>query len=184
VTAEPPLDEKVVLLERTLRSARLPHAFGGAIALAYYAEPRATVDLDVNVFVPPSKADRVLERLGRLGVSGKATNVIERGQVRLWWGRNPVDVFFAYDAFHHMCGARTRKVPFAGMTIPILSAEDLTVLKAIFDRRKDWIDIEQMMFAGAGAFDVAYVRDWLVRLVGKRDGRITRFDEAVGRVLG
>ena len=31
--------------------AGIPHAFGGALALGYVAEPRGTVDIDLNVFV-------------------------------------------------------------------------------------------------------------------------------------
>ena len=55
------LDEKVALLAETLAAADVPHAFGGAIALAYYATPRGTQDVDINVFLPTSAFDRVLE---------------------------------------------------------------------------------------------------------------------------
>jgi hypothetical protein len=48
------LPEKVVAIDRALDD--VPHAFGGALALAYYAEPRATVDIDLNVFVPVADA--------------------------------------------------------------------------------------------------------------------------------
>ena len=51
------LDEKILAVERALARADVPHAFGGALALAYYATPRATVDIDLNVFVPADEAD-------------------------------------------------------------------------------------------------------------------------------
>src|SRR5659263_502227 len=41
---EPSLPDKVVALDRALDDASIDHAFGGALALAYYAEPRSTVD--------------------------------------------------------------------------------------------------------------------------------------------
>ena len=53
------------------RSMATPHAFGGALALAYHAEPRATVDIDLNVFIPVERADEVLAPLGRLGVDDR-----------------------------------------------------------------------------------------------------------------
>ena len=56
------LDEKVALLARALVEKRVPHAFGGAIALAYYATPRGTRGVDVNVFLPASAFERVLGR--------------------------------------------------------------------------------------------------------------------------
>ena len=37
-----------------LDKRRIGYAIGGAIALGYYAVSRATVDVDVNVFVPPA----------------------------------------------------------------------------------------------------------------------------------
>src|SRR6185295_6284205 len=65
---EPSLPDKVVALHHALARAGVAHAFGGALALAYYAEPRTTVDVDVNVFVTVDHADDVAAALGPLGV--------------------------------------------------------------------------------------------------------------------
>jgi hypothetical protein len=46
--------ELIVAVHDHLERGRLSHAFGGALALGYVATPRGTVDIDVNVFVPPS----------------------------------------------------------------------------------------------------------------------------------
>ena len=53
----------------TPRWPRFPHAFGGALALAYYAEPRATIDIDLNVFVPADRFPDVAAPLVALGVA-------------------------------------------------------------------------------------------------------------------
>ena len=63
------LPEKIVALSEALES--VPHAFGGAIALAYYAEPRATIDIDLNVFVPAPRAREIATVLVPLGVAGE-----------------------------------------------------------------------------------------------------------------
>jgi hypothetical protein len=75
-------------------------------------------------------------------------------------------------------------VPFGDTTITILAPEDLLVCKAVFDRRKDWIDIEQMLVMTAGELDVDGVRGDLARLAGDDDERVARFDRAVEQVLG
>ena len=49
-------DEKIVAIEAALAAANIPHAFGGANALAYYGTPRATADIDLNVVIPSSRA--------------------------------------------------------------------------------------------------------------------------------
>src|ERR1700749_1918626 len=91
----PSLPEKVVAIHRALSTAKIPHAIGGAIALAYYAEPRATIDVDVNVFVPTDRWPDVRDALSGPGVDVKADEsaLARDGQVRLWWDRNPVDLF-------------------------------------------------------------------------------------------
>jgi hypothetical protein len=184
---EPALDQKVVEIEAALRGAGIPHAFGGALALAYYAEPRATIDIDLNVFVPPSDVDRVADTLVELGAhaDADARELARRdGQVRVMWGTTPLDLFFSDDRFHDEAATRVRTVPFGDTTISILAPEDLLVCKAVFDRRKDWIDIEQMLVMTAGDLDVTGVRRAVARIVGVDDDRVARLDEAIAEILG
>jgi hypothetical protein len=112
--ARPRLPEKIVSLHERLDSEVLPHAFGGALALAYYAEPRATDDIDLNVFVAPNAIDAVEQALAPLGVRGEVEHTaVERdGQCRLWWSRTPLDLFFAYDPIHRAMRDATRLLPF------------------------------------------------------------------------
>lgn len=181
---EPSLAEKVVRIEAALRRARIPHAFGGAIALAYYATPRATIDIDVNVFVASERADEVLTALQRLGAEAPSESEWVRlrrdGQARIRWGSTPIDLFFSYDAFHDACMERRRAYPFGrGETIHVLSAEDLVVFKAIFDREKDWRDVAELAFAMEGELEVEWVLDWLRRIVGHDDERFRRCAEVL-----
>lgn len=185
---EPGLDEKIVLVHRALETAAIAHAFGGALALAYYAEPRATIDVDLNVFVPPRRAGRALDTLTALGVDvdRRATLGLARrdGQTRVPWGRTPLDLFFSYDPFHDACQAARRMVPFGDTQIPILAPEHLVVCKAVFDRRKDWIDIEQVLFTTAAELDVQDVTTWMNRLVGSTDRRATRLRGLLTAIVG
>jgi hypothetical protein len=172
------LPEKVVAIHRALADARVPHAIGGAIALAYYAEPRATIDIDVNVFVPTDGWPRVRDALAPLGVDVDTDeNALRRdGQVRLWWDQNPVDLFFSYDPLHDEMKSGSRRVPFAGTTLPILAPEHLAVCKAMFDRPKDWLDIEAMM-AVTEPLEVDSIETWLRRMVGAGDDRLEKLGE-------
>ena len=173
------MPDKVIAVHEGLRAGKIPHALGGALALAYYGEPRATIDMDINVFVPTKRWRKVTDALAAVGVdTGRLDPVaLERdGQCRLWWGDNPVDLFFAYDAIHEEMRKEIRRVPFADTTVPILAPEHLAVCKAIFDRPKDWIDIEQMLIA-TDAVDVAVIERWLRRMVGAKDPRLQRLQK-------
>jgi hypothetical protein len=169
----PSLPERVVAVDGAL--AAVPHAFGGALALAYHAEPRATRDIDCNVFVPATSAAAVLDPLAALGaeVAGATEMITRDGQVRIMWDDTPIDLFFSYDAFHDAADRGAETVPFADTTIRILSAEHLTVCKVVFDRPKDWIDIDAMLETGT-AIDAAEVMRWVGRICGDEDVRYTR----------
>lgn len=173
------LDEKVALLSRALTAADLPHAFGGAIALAYYATPRGTRDVDINIFLPARAFERVLEALLPIGVDPPPPalrRAFERDeQVRLHWDRTPLDLFFSYTELHDACSERRRSVPFGRERLLILSPEDLAIFKVLFDRDKDWRDLHEMLLAQGSDFSVPYTLDWLERIVKPDDARLVRF---------
>ena len=172
------LDAKVTLLAQALRVAAIPHAFGGAIALAYYATPRGTRDIDINVFLPVSAFDRVLETLSPLGIDAPTPNMrrslARDGQVTLTWEGTPLDLFFSYNELHDACVERRRVVPFGAERIAILSPEDLAIFKTLFARDKDWRDLRELLFAQL-RFDAAYAIAWLERIATPDDERLARF---------
>jgi hypothetical protein len=176
------LAQRLLELHRALDAAGLPHAFGGAIALAYWTEePRGTRDLDVNVFVPTSRAADVLDALPRaVRHEDRDAAALKRdGQVRVWWDDTPVDLFLDYAPIHAEAARRTRSVPFEGAEIPVLGPLELGVFKAMFDRTRDWADIEAMLTAGTLAPDD--LRRALRPMIGASDDRLRRIDEAERR---
>jgi hypothetical protein len=179
------LAEKVVLLAQVLEKAGIPHAFGGALAFAYYGEPRATVDIDLNLFVGSDAYARTIKVLEPIGVapSRDPAAVARDGQVRLWWGRTPVDLFFSYDPLHDAMRDGVKNVPFSSTTIPILAPEHLLVAKVAFDRAKDWIDIAQMLVA-VPALDLDDVHRWMDRLMGAGDPRQLHLRQLEVELLG
>lgn len=177
------LDEQIVAIEQAFSRAKIPHAFGGAQALAYYGPVRATHDIDVNVFLPAAESERVFDALARLGAD--ATNpglrvlAARDEQVRVRWEGTPVDLFFAYDALHRSSMERRRKVDFYGDPIHVLSAEDLIVYKATFNRGKDWDDIAGIVFASLEPLDFDYVRRWLERIDDDERARLARLERVI-----
>jgi hypothetical protein len=174
------LVEKIVDIHVALDDARIPHAFGGALALAWCTQrARGTIDIDLNVFVDRSRTTQLLASLPH-GVAWSDADralIVRDGQVRLWWGETPVDVFLNTTEFHEQVASRCRQEPFAGVDVPFLACVDLAVFKAFFDRTKDWADLEEM--ASAGTLDTDRVAGILARYLGATDPRITRL-RAIG----
>ncbi len=165
---------RVVAICAALDKHKIPWAVGGAMALAFAtAEPRGTRDIDVNVFVAADEAGRVFAALPK-GVRHRAADIRDASrdeQVRLWWDDTPIDIFFAANRFHHEVALRCVTVPFGGRNIRVLCAEDLAVFKAMFDRSKDWVDIETM--AASDAIDLDLAASRLQEVLGD-DPRVAR----------
>ncbi|HEU0249254.1 MAG TPA: nucleotidyl transferase AbiEii/AbiGii toxin family protein [Solirubrobacteraceae bacterium] len=162
------LSSRILEVHEMLESLGVPHQFGGAVALAWYRSPRATTDIDLNVTLSPSKAEPVLGALTHLGVSVSSESrvAIERdGQARLDWDGYYLDLFFATLDLHREMAMSSHEVEFGPARIPILSPEHLIVCKAIFDRPKDWVDIEEIVAWGTGV-DWAVVLGWIGEMLG------------------
>jgi len=171
------LAKKIVAVHRALAAAELPHAFGGALALAWCTQrARGTIDIDVNVFVDSARAQDVFGALPKgLEADDRQRAALERdGQVRLWWGETPVDVFLDTTPFHLTVAGRRRWEQFAGEQIPFLSCHDIAVFKAFFNRARDWADLEDMQ--AAGTLDIGRVVAVLVEYLGVDDERVRRLD--------
>ena len=168
--------DKIVTISQTLRGHSVPHAFGGALALAWCTEQaRGTIDIDVNVFVDPAAADAVLASLPAeiTSTADQRAEFGREGQVRLWWGRTPVDIFLNTTEFHAQAAVRANHHEFTGEDVPFLSCTDLAVFKAFYNRTKDWADIEAMI--DMHTLDVDRVIGVLTRYLGSNDKRVERF---------
>jgi hypothetical protein len=169
------LGERLLAVHDALEKAHLPHAFGGAIALAYCTEePRGTRDLDVNVFVDLSRAGEVFEGLpSEVEWTAGDVEISEReGQRRVWWDDTPIDLFLDVHSFHRYMAGEVRFVPFEGQRIPVLGCTALGVLKALFNRTKDWADIEEMV--AMDSVDIGEAVNWLERMIGREDRIVAR----------
>ncbi len=157
-----PSTSEVLAVHRALAQAGIPHAVGGAIALAHYAAPRPTPDIDVNVFVPPTRRPEVDAALAHLA------------------HRDQVHLFFSEDALHEVMPVWVREVPFAGETIPLVAPEHLIVRKAMLGRPKDWLDIEAILTA-TESLDLAEIESWATRLAAPDDPRVTKLHQLIRR---
>lgn len=175
------LVDKLFTIHYSLTAAGLPHAFGGAIALAYCTEePRGTRDLDVNIFADASRAEAVLAGLPKQVKvdAGDVATVVRDGQTRLWWEDTPVDVFLNNVPLHEAVAAGVVWVPLAGRDVPVLDCASLAIFKAFFDRTKDWADLEAI--AVATPEDIEGAAATIADLVGEGDPAVVKLRALVG----
>jgi len=105
--------------------------------------PRATVDVDLNVFIPPAQGlSKVRDVLASIGfVPDEPPDALQRraemdGQFRGRAQGLRIDVFVPALPFYAEPESRRRLVELGQSPIWVLGAEDLVVLKMMFYRRK------------------------------------------------
>lgn len=174
------LPARMVALHHALARADLPHAFGGALALAWCTgRARGTIDIDLNVFIDGTQDtaepfDTLLAALpSEIVCDAQALSQLRRdGQARLYWDATPVDVFLNTTELHRAASGRVRWELFSGVELPFLDCYDIAVFKAFFNRTKDWADLEEML--AAGTLDVARIAGELLLYLGPDDERLRR----------
>jgi hypothetical protein len=167
-------------------AAKIPHAIGGALALGVWGFPRATKDVDVDVFVEPAELEGVFDVLERAGCTvdreEARAQAIERGDFQAWAGAMRVDVFVPSIPFYESMRRRIRRARLEGRPAWFLAPEDLCVMKLLFFRAKDLIDVERLVAALGTAFDREYVTTALVDIVGAEDTRLERWKKLLADV--
>ena len=157
-----------VAVHDALDDHEIDHAFGGALALGYIVEPRATVDIDVNAFV--DGLTPVLEALAPLGLApeeGLADRPPIAGTRLRDEASGVVDLFPSLDEAYTEIAGRCVTRPFGPeeRLLPFLSPEDLCVFKLSFGRDKDWVDLRNIA-EQAITLDLDIIEDTVVALRG------------------
>lgn len=166
--------EAVAVLDRL----DLPYAVMGGFAVRAWGVPRPTYDADLAVAVDHDALQRLLDGLEAADFdvppefrSGFRDTVagLEKVKVTRWvegavWD---VDLFVAAGAFFEAAMPRRRAVPIDEVEVFTLAPEDLIALKLLAFRRKDQLDVEEILLVTRD-LDHAHLRAQ-ARLLGVED---------------
>lgn len=168
-----------------LAASGQPYAIGGALALGVAGVPRGTKDVDVNVFVEADLAGVIIDVLTPLGIvfdrGPSMAKAARDGMMIGDWEGMRIDVFFVSIPFSEEAGRTRSQVTVDGWTGSFLSPESIAVFKLLFFRIKDLADLAQLIAVRERDLDHAYIRGWLVTMMGEDDERVKRWDELVAR---
>jgi len=163
----------------------LDYALGGALAYSAWAEPRATRDVDLNLWVSSERLPSAFAALESAGVSIDHERALreadERGMFIGRRGEYRIDVFVPSVPFYDEALQRRVRSRVAGRDVWVLSAETLAVFKMLFGRPKDLADVGRLLEIQRGNLDTTFVRRSLVDMLGRDDERILAWDTLVTR---
>ncbi len=168
-------------IARILEARGVPYALGGALAYGVWALPRATKDVDLNVFVRPERLPAALDALAGAGVAFDRDAALrqsaEEGLFVGWVGACRIDIFTPSIPFSWEALETRVQVELGGQRAWFLSAEALSFFKLMFFRGKDLVDLERLVSTMGKRLDAPYVRRWLVETMGEDDERVKKWDE-------
>lgn len=155
----------------------------GGLANAERGRARTTDDADLKILV----RNRTLSEFRALAEStfkphrrpwlGKAESAliisveIEDGMV--------VDMLASILPYEEQAIRRAEIIEIDGLDLPVCTAEDLIIHKAISNRQYDWFDIEGIIMRQRGKLDIKYIRRWLKQFSEALETpeMLTRFEE-------
>jgi len=173
--AEPPVpDEAVLHVARALESTRVPYAFMGGLALNAWGIPRATFDIDFVVATADEAFGPFLHNLRASDVEPDEPHLrgyrdqlagMEKVTARLLAGDHwyRLDIFRSSTPFLESVIGRRARTRVRSTDVFVVSAADLVLFKLLAGRRKDWVDIDNVI-AVQGVPEPDYLGKWAKQL--------------------
>jgi hypothetical protein len=183
MATEPELEvhETAEALADVLDREGIEYAFGGALALINWTEPRMTVDVDVTLFMDVTAPERCLDLLEKIACEfnrqAALSTLTDHGYCRCKYRGRQLDVFLPLTDFYATAKARRATARLPNREVLIWDAETLCVFKLMFFRLKDFADIESMLRTQGQSLDRQWVEREITTLFGKRDPRVARWQE-------
>lgn len=149
-----------------LESSRTQAVVIGGVAASILGRPRATRDVDVLALVPEDRWEEFLEGGEPFGFRPRIEDPVELArQTRMILLRHQpslldLDLSLGELEFEQEAVERGRKVKIGDVTVPLVSPEDLLVMKAVAHRPRDLGDIEGILEVCQG-LDLDRVQRWL-----------------------
>ncbi len=156
-----PLDTTLVELARTLSENNIPYMVIGGIANAVWGEPRATLDIDVTIWVDEDEADNVVSILSdsfRLLIADHISFIRETNVLPLESEDGVrVDLIFGKLSYEREAIARAVEVAIENVPVCFCTPEDLILHKIISDREKDINDARGVAIRRMSSLDINYL---------------------------
>lgn len=173
MAAEPILVQTFSDLITDFNRRAVVYALAGGWAYSALVEPRATTDIDLLILLDPPSREHVQTLISSLFDSTiiHPAPMIFQG-ISIWRivgirseQEVVVDFLLADSAYLRTALERRQTVPFGALRVPMLSIEDLVILKMVAGRLQDRADLEKIRARQADLrIDWSYVDRWKATL--------------------
>lgn len=179
-------------LARAIDELGAPAMIIGGIAVIARGVPRQTVDIDAAVWAEHLDVDRLVRVLEHHAIVARipdATAFARERQVLLLRHEptgTPLEVSLAWLPFEREALDRATPVAFGSVVLPVATAEDLIIYKAVAWRDRDRADIERLLVLHGRSINLPRVRALVRQFAQALDEpeRGPAFEAIVSRALG
>ena len=164
------MDPEAALVEvaSLLEEFALPYMVIGGLAVALWGEPRATIDVDLSLWVEPENLEGTIGELCRRlrCLPQHPLAFVERSRVlpAVTAAGVRVDLVFAAHTLEREAIGRAQAKPLGGKKIMVASVEDLILMKLTSEREKDTEDARRLLRRFRATLDRAYLEPRLAEL--------------------
>jgi len=156
-----------------LAAAGIDYMVTGSIAMAVYAVPRMTRDIDIVIHISPVESDKLIAALGEDYYFDSETLLQEirrHGMFNVIDQQTVIKIDFIIrkdDEYRRVEFDRRRQVDINGRLVKIVTPEDLILSKLIWakvaDSELQFRDVKQLLSI-VKDMDLSYLHDWAERL--------------------
>jgi hypothetical protein len=100
-----------------------------------------------------------------VSVPAMRAQVDERKLMELFRGGLRAELFVPFLPLQEEILRRAVRLPFENRPIWVTTAEDMVLLKMVFHREKDLLDVRGILWVQRGRLDVDYLRTWSDRML-------------------
>ena len=169
-------ESALLALASLLEREHVPYMVIGGLANAVWGEPRATLDIDVTVWVEEAGVAGTVDVLSKAfrALAGDPLTFVRESRVLPLESEHGVrlDVVFGLLPFERDAIVRAVPIEIAGTPVRVCTPEDLILMKIISDRERDLADAEGVTLRRIRDLDLAYleprIRE-LADLLGKAE---------------
>ena len=155
-------------LASVLKNENVPYMIIGGLANAIWGYPRATLDIDVSIWVLDDQIQRLLSILEKKYVFlvKKPNDFISKTRVLPIKNNENlrIDIIFGVLPFEKDALDRAVEVKIGASSIKFCTAEDLILLKIISERSKDLEDVRNVLRYQKDNLDYSYLEPRIMEL--------------------
>lgn len=157
-------EELVISISNILNKLEISHFFTGAIATSYWGKPRTTTDIDI--VWKPSNIKELYKELRKINLDCDESIIMEalesKGNLVILDKISPYRIDFLPPQAEQL--KRRKLVMLLNINIWLVSPEDLIIMKVIYGREKDRIDIMHIIYIQGDKLDYKYIQENIEKL--------------------